>query len=442
MNTTSPLKCPAWRKLAAHSRKYFPVPRFKPVQGAGIVLDFSRQHIDAKGLLLLAQLAAERGFDEWRSLFFSGAKINTSEKRAVRHFELRKGGAAPAEVRGVLSRIKVLSSEMRTRKKFKRVINLGIGGSDLGPRLVADAFGDGKVDVRFVANVDAVELERALAGADPASTLCIAVSKTFTTQETLANLEAVRRWGCRNFVAVTANLKEANKIKPLEVLPMWDWVGGRFSVWSAVGLSAACAIGFDGFEEFLSGAREVDEHFRLAPVQKNIPALLALLGVWNVNFLGRNAHAVLPYAHRLRLFPAWLQQVEMESNGKSTDRTGEPVGYATCPVVFGSEGTNAQHSFMQQLHQGGAVPVDFIDCKAGTLLSANARAQAEALTQEGRPSSTLRLPGLEPRALGRLMALYEHKAFVQGVIWNLNSFDQPGVELGKKLANRILKGGR
>jgi glucose-6-phosphate isomerase len=336
-----------------------------------------------------------------------------------------------------------------------------VGGSDLGPRLLADAFGDGALDVRFVATADPLELDRALAGADPAATLIVAVSKSFTTQETLANARAAKARGFGSLYAVTANTQAARAFGASDILPLWDWVGGRFSVWSAVGFAAACAIGVDAFRAFLAGANDIDRHFRDTPVAKSVPGLMALLGVWNVNFLGAQAHAVLPYAHRLRLLPAYLQQLEMESNGKAADRADRPVAYATAPVLFGAEGTPSQHSFHQLLHQGTTlVPADFIVAGVDPVLDANAEAQAQALAfgtagaagtddaslpvhrryPGNRPSSTLRLEGLDARNLGRLLAVYEHKVFTQGVLWNVNSFDQWGVDLGKALADRILKG--
>ena len=445
MNTTSPTRCTAWRLLKAHSRAPRRVPRGAVfvARGPGVALDYSRQRVDAKALVLLARLATERGLPEWRAALLAGRKINTSENRAVWHTALRAGDQAPAEVSRALNEMIVLSSRIRAGKKYKRIVNIGTGGSDLGPRLLADAFGDGQLDVRFAANADEVELDRALEGAKPASTLLVAVSKTFTTYETLWNLKRARAMGFRTFYAVTENLKEARKYRPAEILPMWDWVGGRFSVWSAAGFSAMCAIGPRAFQSFLQGGRDIDRHFRDKPLEQNIPVLMGLLGVWNTNFLGAGAHAVVPYATRLRLLPAYLQQLEMESNGKSVDRAGRAIGYATAPVLFGAEGTPSQHSFHQLLHEGTAkVAVDFIDCALNPALSANAAAQAEALARGGRGSGTLRLQRLDARNLGRLVALYEHKVFTQGVVWNINSFDQPGVELGKKLAQRILKGGK
>jgi len=465
MNTASPIDCPSWAKLSHHAEGWRDV-HLKDLfasdvarslqfvaEAPGLRYDYSRQRLGAITLRLLANLAAERGFAEWRDALLSGKEINTSEKRAAWHTALRAGPSAPAEVLQTLDRMKGLALKLRSEGKFRRIVNLGTGGSDLGPRLLADAATDGTLDVRFAANVDPRDLERALEGADPASTLFVVVSKTFTTQETMANATAARSWlnGRKHFFAITANETAARKFDAVEILPMWDWVGGRFSVWSAVGFAAACAMGFDRFEEFLAGGREIDAHFAAAPPEKNIPVLMALAGVWNTNFLGCASHAVLPYSNALRLLPAYLQQLEMESNGKRVDRAGRAVGYPTCPVLWGAEGTPSQHSFHQLLHQGTqSVPCDFIDIAADEILSANARAQADALafgSEDGqypgnRPSSMLFLDRLDAKNLGRLLALYEHKVFVQGIIWNINSFDQPGVELGKIMARKILSGGK
>lgn len=456
MNTTPPTACPAWKKLEAHALKVrVPFGAAGVARIPGLSLDYSRQQVDAEGLALLAQLATERGFEAWRAAYLSGKEINSTEKRAAFHTALRAGDAAPAEVKDVLSRIDFLYRKIISERKFKTIVNLGTGGSDLGPRMLADAFADGPLKVRFVANVDPLELERALEGASPENTLVVVVSKTFTTQETMSNARAARDWGAKHLYAVTANTAEAKAFGASEVLPMWDWVGGRYSVWSAVSFAAVCAIGFERFQDFLQGGQETDAHFSSSPVQQSIPGLMALLGVWNTNFLGARAHVVLPYAHRLRLLPAYLQQLEMESNGKSVDREGRAIDYATCPVLFGAEGTNSQHSFHQLLHQGTqAVPADFIDAGASRVLSANARAQADALSTGttdpalpgwkqhpgGRPSSILTLDAADARGLGRLVAAYEHKVFTQGVLWNINSYDQWGVELGKAMANRIIKG--
>jgi glucose-6-phosphate isomerase len=460
MNTTSPLDCKSWPQLQHHAESWREV-RLKDLfandvaravqfaaEAPGIRYDYSRQRLGAMTLRLLANLAGERGLPEWRDALLSGKEINTSEKRAAWHTALR--GGSPAEVLQTLDRMRGIVSTVRGQNSIRRIVNLGTGGSDLGPRLLADALGDGRLDVRFAASVDPRDMERALEGAEPESTLFIVVSKTFTTQETMANAAAARAWGGKHFYAVTSNVAEAKKFGAAEILPMWDWVGGRFSVWSAVGLAAACAMGFEQFEQFLEGGREIDLHFRHSAAEKNIPALMALAGVWNTNFLGCASHCVLPYSNALRLLPAYLQQLEMESNGKRVDRAGHAVGYATCPVVWGAEGTPSQHSFHQLLHQGTqAVPCDFIDINADKVLSANLRAQSDALAfgdEDGqypgnRPSSILFLERLDARNLGRLIALYEHKVFVQGIIWNLNSFDQPGVELGKVMAKKILSGG-
>jgi glucose-6-phosphate isomerase len=473
MNTRSPTECPSWAKLAQHAESWRNVhlrelfgadatrERLFAAEAPGVRYDYSRQRLGAMTLRLLTHLAAERGFSEWREALLSGSTVNSTEKRAAWHTALRAGDGAPAEVKETLARMKQLVFSLREKKPYRRIINLGTGGSDLGPRLIVDALkggGDaGEIDVRFAANVDPHDLERALDGAEPASTLFVVVSKTFTTQETMANAERAKALGAKAFYAVTSNVPAARAFGASEILPMWDWVGGRFSVWSAVGFAAACAIGWQGFEDLLLGANEIDRHFAETPLEKNVPALMALIGVWNTNFLGAPTHAVLPYSNALRLLPAYLQQLEMESNGKRIDREGRPVDYATAPILWGGEGTVSQHSFHQLLHQGThSVPADFIDLGLERNLSANCRAQADALAfgtddpglpphqqyPGNRPSSFFTLQGVNPRNLGRLLALYEHKVFTQGVLWNINSFDQWGVELGKQLAKQILSGGR
>jgi glucose-6-phosphate isomerase len=461
MNTTPPTACPAWRKLEAHAESWRSVQLAElfagdparaatfGAQAPGLRLDFSRQRVGRLTLALLAQLLAERGFDAWRRALFAGEKVNLTEARAASH------PAQRAATSGTPARMTTLAAKIRAERKIRRVVNLGTGGSDLGPRLLADAFGDGTFDVRFAANVDPLDLERALAGADPAATLLVVVSKTFTTAETLANAAAARARGFGNILAVTANAAAAQNFGAREILPMPDSVGGRYSIWSAAGFSGMLAIGEAAFAEFLAGGCDLDAHFLAEPAERNLPVLLALLGAWNVNFLDARVHAVLPYAHRLRLLPAYLQQLEMESNGKSIDHAGGSAAYATAPVLFGGEGTPSQHSFHQLLHQGTQlVPADFIVAGVDAALDANAEAQAQALAfgstdaslpsyrrhAGNRPSNTLRLERLDPRHLGRLIALYEHKVFTQGVLWNIDSFDQWGVELGKQLAHRILKG--
>ncbi|HYT47876.1 MAG TPA: glucose-6-phosphate isomerase [Burkholderiales bacterium] len=475
MNTRPPTDCPAWQKLlvhaeswrAAHLRELFAGDAARPAQltaqAPGLRLDYSRQRLGAMTLRLLAHLAGERGLPEWREALLAGKEINSTEDRAAWHTALRSG--ENAEVKDVLEKMRRLASRLREERKFRRIVNLGTGGSDLGPRLLVDALGNGKeagkeagaLEVRFAANADPRDLERALEGAKPDETLFVVVSKSFATQETMTNAAAAKLWGGKTFYAVTSNLEAAKKFGATEILPLWDWVGGRFSVWSAAGFAAMCAIGADSFENFLKGGSEIDRHFAEAPLEKNLPVLLALIGVWNTNFLGAATHAVLPYASALRLLPPYLQQLEMESNGKRVDREGKSVEYATAPVLWGMEGTVSQHSFHQLLHQGTqVVPVDFIDISSSEIVSANARAQADALafgTEDAtlpphrqypgnRPSSILFVEELDARNLGRLIALYEHKVFVQGVIWNLNSFDQWGVALGKQLANKILSGGK
>jgi glucose-6-phosphate isomerase len=474
MNPAPPVLSPAdtksWSQLLHHAESWrtvhlselFANDVARSVQfvaeAVGVRYDYSFQRAGGMTLRLLANLAAERGLPAWRDALLCGQPVNNTEKRAALHSALRAGDSAPDEVKQVLQKMKALVTSLRKGKKYTRIVNLGTGGSDLGPRLVADALSDDELDVRFAANVDPKDLERALEGADPATTLFVVVSKTFTTQETMSNAEAAKKWlGARDtskhFIAISANRDLAKTFGAFETLPMWDWVGGRFSVWSAAGFSAACAIGFENFEAFLAGGRDIDLHFSTAEPEKNIPVLMALIGVWNTNFLGAATHAVLPYSNALRLLPAYLQQLEMESNGKRVDRQGRELHYASAPVLWGAEGTVGQHSFHQLLHQGTQmIPADFIDVSSNEILSANLSAQAEALAfgttdpelpphkqyPGNRPSSTLQLEKLDARTLGRLIALYEHKVFVQGVIWNINSFDQWGVELGKELAKKIL----
>ena len=465
MNTRSPVDCPSWAQLsqhaeswrATHLRTVLDQRHSRVAEAPGVRYDYSRQRVGAVTLRLLSHLAAERGFNEWRDALLGGSKVNSTEDRAAWHTALRAGDAAPAEVKEALGRMRALADRLRQERRFQRIVNLGTGGSDLGPRLVADALSDGTIDVRFAANVDPHDLRRALEGAEPESTLFIVASKTFTTQETMANANAAKEWGGKHFYAVSSNVPLAQQFGAAEILPMWDWVGGRYSVWSAVGFAAMCAIGAKEFDEFLQGAHDMDEHFAREPLEKNVPALMALIGVWNTNFLGAPTHAVLPYSNKLRLLPSYLQQLEMESNGKGVDRNGQAVGYATTPILWGGEGTVSQHSFHQLLHQGThIVPADFIDVGEDRIVSAHLRAQADALaegTQDdklpahkqypgNRPSSILSVDKVTARNLGRVIALYEHKVFTQGVLWNINSYDQWGVELGKQLANQILKGER
>jgi glucose-6-phosphate isomerase len=471
--------------------------------------DYSKHRATGETLSLLCQLAREAGVERWRDAMFAGERINATEGRAVLHVALRNrgdraqcvdGSDVMPEVRAVLGRMKDFAGQLRSGawpgrpgERITDVVNLGIGGSDLGPAMAAEALGAyarGGPRLHYVSNVDGAHLGRVLEALRAETTLFCVVSKTFTTLETMQNARSARAWlverlgedAVRNhFVAVSTSLEAvaAFGIDPAHVFGFWDWVGGRYSLWSAVGLSLACGVGFDRFEELLEGAHEADEHFRTAPLEQNIPVLMALLGVWYANYWGAPTHAVLPYAQALARLPAYLQQLDMESNGKRVTRDGRPItAYSTGPVVWGEPGTNGQHAFYQLLHQGThRVPADVIAFAHGVyadgdhqpMLLANAIAQAEALmvgrthgevAQElaaaglpaeeverllphrvfegDRPTSFFLMDALTPRALGRLLALYEHKVFVQGVIWDVNSFDQWGVELGKQLAGRIL----
>ncbi len=495
MNTRSPTDCPAWDELSALAPEWGGA-QLKAVlasdpgraaaltaEAPGVRLDFARQRLDAAVLATLVQLAAQRDLPAWRAALLAGKVVNDTEDRPAWHTALRAGNAAPPEVRAALEQMGRLAGRLRSRawhgatgRPIERIVNLGTGGSDLGPRLLVDALAETATPalrIDFVANVDPVDLDRALRDAVPETTLFVVVSKTFTTQETMENARAAKAWLVRglpagaalepHLLAVSANVDAARAFGASEVLPMWDWVGGRYSLWSPVGFSAMAAIGADAFAELLAGAGEIDHHFAHAAFKRNVPVLMALAGVWNINFLGAATHAVLPYSSALRLLPAYLQQLEMESNGKRVDRAGRVVDYATAPVIWGAEGSVGQHSFHQLLHQGTqVVPADFIvfgeapgDPRRRAILAAHAEAQAEALAcglddpalpayrryPGSRPSSTLRLERLDARNLGRLIALYEHKVFVQGVIWNINSYDQWGVELGKQLAKDLLDKG-
>ncbi|HKY02015.1 MAG TPA: glucose-6-phosphate isomerase [Burkholderiales bacterium] len=449
-------------------------------EAAGLYLDYAKHRINDETLSLLLSLANTRALPAWRDSMFAGEPINNSEGRAVLHTALR-ASPAPAEVSATLKRMYAFADSLRdgtlkgaTGLAFTDVVNIGIGGSDLGPRMVVRALRrqcTNRPRMHFVANVDPEDLNSVLADLNPATTLFIVASKTFTTAETLSNARRARTWlelklGTGNsgahFAAVSSNVAAAQAfgISAERVFPMWDWVGGRYSLWSAVGLSIAIAIGPQGFDALLEGARAMDAHFREAPLENNMPVLLALLGIWYTNFFGAQTHAVLPYCADLELLADFLQQLDMESNGKRVDRDGKPLNYATAPVLWGSVGTNGQHAFHQLLHQGTLVmPSDFIvvaetpnpdDAEAHRMLLANALAQSAAL-MSGRanvaephrdypgnqPSSTIVLRRLEPHSVGALVALYEHKVFVQGVVWGINSFDQWGVELGKSLAQSL-----
>lgn len=471
------------------------------VEAGDLLLDYSKSRTTRETLRLLATLAEAAGVRPRAERMFAGERINVTEGRAVLHPALRAPAGVTMRVDGedvvpavhrVLDRMCALAERVRsgrwtgaTGRPIRAVINIGIGGSDLGPAMATLALrdhADPDIALRFISNVDGDDVRDALAGLDPAETLVIVSSKTFTTLETLSNARAVREWlvgglgGDRaavahHFVAVSTNARAVADfgIDPENMLEFWDWVGGRYSVDSAIGTALAIAIGADRFREFLAGFRTIDEHFLTAPIERNMPMLMALLGIWHGNFLGAETHAVLPYSRRLARFPAYLQQLDMESNGKSVDLDGNPVDVATGPIVWGEPGTNGQHAFYQLIHQGTRmVPCDFIGiCRAAEpvgdhqdLLMANLLAQAEALAfgktaeeaaAEGipgaqiphrtfpgnRPSNVILAPALTPSVLGQLIAVYEHKVFTQGAIWGINSFDQWGVELGKALARRI-----
>jgi glucose-6-phosphate isomerase len=476
------------------------------VEAAGLSLDLTKQPWSLSDLQSAIELARISGVESARGRMFAGEVINRSEGRPVLHAALRAPEGADFHAAGqpVSRDVDATRAAMRdfaaairsgqragaTGQPFRAIVHIGIGGSDLGPRLIWEALRplEPQIELRFAANVDPAELAQALAGLDPATTLVVTVSKTFTTLETLTNAESARQWlraalgpkSDSHLVAVSAapDKAQAFGVPADQVFAFWDWVGGRYSLWSAVGLSCAVALGFDAFERMLAGAHAMDRHFVEAPLERNAPVLLALAHVFNRNGLGRSMRAVVPYAQRLRLFPPFLQQLEMESNGKRVDARGRPVTQDTAASVFGDAGTNGQHAFFQLLHQGTEIiPVDIVAVRQGsegdptaqTKLLANAIAQAEALlvgrserdvrkeleakglsaaeidelapqrTFPGdRPTSFLLLERLDPEALGALLALYEHKTFVEGVLWGINSFDQWGVELGKTLATRVL----
>ncbi|HEX6143665.1 MAG TPA: glucose-6-phosphate isomerase [Geminicoccaceae bacterium] len=487
-----------------------------------LLVDLSKHRITRKTLGLLLDLARAADVEGWRERMFAGERINTTEDRAVLHIALRNRANRPIEVdgedvmpavNGVLGQMRDFSEKVRngewrghTGEAITDVVNIGIGGSDLGPLMVAEALkpfqrrgprvaeggapGQNGLTPHFVSNVDGAHLVHTLEGLDPARTLFVVASKTFTTQETMTNAASARAWLVerlgddaavpRHFVAVSTNAAEVQGfgIDPANMFVFWDWVGGRYSLWSAIGLPIALVVGMDRFEELLAGAHAMDEHFRTAPLEANLPVLLGMVGVWYRNFLGASTQAILPYDQHLARFPAYFQQGDMESNGKGVTRDGTRVGHATGPIIWGEPGTNGQHAFYQLIHQGTElIPVDFLAAAESLTplgdhhdkLLANVFAQAEALAfgkteaearaeleREGlaggaleallphkvfpgnRPSTTILYRKLDPFTLGRLIALYEHKIFTQGIVWNINSFDQWGVELGKQLAKVIL----
>jgi glucose-6-phosphate isomerase len=518
MITTTNIKLltqrPAWKALAAHHKKIQKLHLRKlfaddpkrgerlTVETVGLYLDYSKNRITDRTLKLLLQLAGESGLREKIAAMFSGEKINVTENRAVLHVALRapKGASifvdgkdVVPEVHAVLDKMAGFSKRVRsgewkghTCKRIKNVINIGIGGSDLGPVMAYEAlkyYSERRLTFRFVSNVDGTDFVEATRDLEPEETLFIISSKTFTTLETMTNAQSARDWllaglgsdvkaVAKHFVAVSTNAEKVSAfgIDTANMFGFWDWVGGRYSMDSAIGLSTMLAVGPDNFRALLAGFHKMDEHFRTAPFEKNLPALMGLLSVWNNDFLGAQTVAVLPYEQYLKRFPAYLQQLTMESNGKHVTLDGKKVNYQTGPVYWGEPGTNGQHSFYQLIHQGTRlIPCDFIAFghaltplgRHHDILLANVFAQAEALAfgktaaevkaestpdwlvphrvfEGNRPSNVILADRLTPEVLGQLVALYEHSVFTQGAIWNIDSFDQWGVELGKVLAQRIV----
>ena len=461
----------------------------------GLFLDYSKHHVSDEVLTKLIELADHSALVQRRAQMFSGDIINVTENRPVLHTALRHLGDEPVYVDGedvmpeitrTREQIKLFSEAVRSGewkgysgKRIKDVVNIGIGGSDLGPNMAVRAllkYRHPELHFHFVSNVDGTHIQKVLSRLDPATTLFIVSTKTFSTQETLLNAKTARRWFLENagedadvgahFIAASTNRKAAMEfgIREENVFEFWAWVGGRYSMWSSIGLPIALSIGFEGFIELLEGAHEMDNHFINAPFSQNMPVLMALIGIWYINFIGAETQAIVPYDQALNQLPSFLQQLDMESNGKSVDIFGHPVNYKTGPIVWGQTGSNGQHAFFQLLHQGTRyVPIDFIASlkpEPGVedhhfALLTNMLAQANAFMEGSqgdskelsqhdpyscpgnRPSSTLLLDELTPKNLGALIALYEHKVFVQGVIWNINSFDQWGVQLGKRIAGEI-----
>lgn len=473
-----------------------------------ILLDYSKNRINKETMSLLMDLAKQSGLKDWTEKMFSGEKINHTENRAVLHTALRNRGDEPVlvdgkdvmpEVRSELEKMREYSEQIRSGqwlgysgKPIMDIVNIGVGGSDLGPVMVSEAlhpYGKASLRVHFVSNVDPSHICNTLRYLDPERTLFIVSSKSFTTQDTIMNAHTARDWLLENsrnesavgkhFIAVAANVEAATEfgIKEENVFKMWDWVGGRYSLWSSIGLSVAIYIGMDRFDSLLQGAYEMDQHFRQAPLEENLPVVMALLGIWYNNFYDAESHVLLPYDQHLHRFPAYFQQGDMESNGKSVTRDGKKVDYATGPIIWGELGITGQHAFYQNLHQGTHfVPADFIVptdslnpvgdhhlvllanffAQTRTLMTGKNESEArEELVAEGysekdverlypsrlmpgnKPSNTILFKALTPKTLGSLIALYEHKIFAQGIIWQINSYDQPAVELGKKVATSI-----
>ncbi len=520
LNTINPTETSAWKKLEMHynemqkasMQELFQLDTNRTekfnLKWNDFLIDYSKNIINQETLQLLLQLANEVGLKSAIADYFDGAIINQTENRAVLHTALRAkesaiinvdGDNVVSEIYEVKSKIKAFTNEVTsgertgyTGKSFTDVVNIGIGGSDLGPAMAVEAlqFYKNHLNVHFVSNVDGDHVNEIIKKLNPETTLFVIVSKTFTTQETLTNSETIRKWFlesatqedvAKHFVAVSTNIQKVTEfgINPDNVFPMWDWVGGRFSLWSAVGLTISLAVGYDNFDELLEGANEMDEHFKTTDFDKNMPVILALLSVWYNNFFGAESEALIPYTQYLQKLAPYLQQGTMESNGKSVGRDGKPVNYQTGTIIWGEPGTNAQHAFFQLIHQGTKlIPADFIgfvtplygDNDHHDKLMSNFFAQTEALMhgksgeqvqaefdKQGisedkakfllpfkvfagnKPTNTILIQKLSPKTLGSLIALYEHKIFVQGIIWNIFSFDQWGVELGKQLANSILE---
>jgi len=512
---------PAWQALQEHQRELANThmrdlfaqnpQRFAEfsLRLNDILFDYSKNRITAKTMALLLDLARAANLSTQIEAMFSGQKINTTEQRAVLHVALRNRANRPIlvggqdvmpEVNRVLAKMRAFTEAVRsgvwrgyTGQAITDVVNIGIGGSDLGPKMVAEAlkpYARPNLRAHFVSNVDSTDLAEVLKRVSPETTLFLVASKTFTTQETMANAHSARTWFlaaakdesavAKHFAAMSTNTAEVAKfgIDPANMFEFWDWVGGRYSLWSAIGLSIALYLGMDNFEELLAGAHQADEHFRATPFEQNIPVIMALLGVWYNNFFQAQSHAILPYDQYLLHFPAYFQQGDMESNGKSVTHAGNWVDYTTGPIIWGQPGTNGQHAFYQLIHQGTKlIPCDFLAAAQNhnplgehhPMLLSNFLAQTEALMKGktaaearaelsaagvsgdeldrlvaaktfagNRPTNSFLYQKLTPATLGALIALYEHKIFVQGVIWNINSFDQMGVELGKQLAKVIL----
>jgi glucose-6-phosphate isomerase len=512
----NPVSLPAWKSLATKFeqikntplKQFFKEDRdYLRFDWEDFYVDYSKNHINKEVLDLFEQLLHEADFYTARDAMFSGQRINQTENRAVLHTALRKLSGSPvivegqditADIKQELSKIETFTDKIHagshlgyTGKPITDIVNIGIGGSDLGPFMVTTALKPywKKITPHFVSNVDANDILEKINHLDPETTLFIIASKTFTTQETMTNAQTAKEWflksGKQNdvkkhFVAVSTNKEKVTEfgIDPENMFIFWDWVGGRYSLWSAIGLSIACTVGYSNFDKLLLGAEKMDEHFKTAPFRENLPVLMACIGIWYNNFFGSETHAILPYDHRLNQFSRYLQQGDMESNGKYVDREGNPVGYQTGQIIWGEPGTNGQHAFYQLIHQGTKlIPADFIACAKAPhnlldhqeKLLANFFAQTEALmngksreaaenelrskgmsTEEiekilpfkvfegNKPTNSILIKELTPENLGALIALYEHKIFTQGIIWNIFSFDQWGVELGKQLAGNVL----